>query len=138
MTADVITSDPTLGYGKVVTTNEQFYNNLTKREAYAYLCQTVNNGGYTTKTNAFLNNNGVKFNQQQFDALVCFAYNVGASAISNDSLLQNVLLDTGSGASVTSGGSGYVNGSSVNLRSGAADRILYYHLYGSGHKIHLC
>ncbi|MBQ1437761.1 MAG: SH3 domain-containing protein [Ruminococcus sp.] len=128
VTADVITSDPTLGYGKVVTTNEQFYNNLTKREAYAYLCQTVNNGGYTTKTNAFLNNNGVKFNQQQFDALVCFAYNVGASAISNDSLLQNVLLDTGSGASVTSGGSGYVNGSSVNLRSGA----------GTGYSIITC
>lgn len=128
VTADVLTSDPTLGYGKVVTTNEQFYNNLTKREAYAYLCQTVNKGGYTTKTNSFLNNNGVKFNQQQFDALVCFAYNVGASAIANDSLLQDVLLNTGSGASVVAGGSGYVNASSVNLRSGA----------GTGYSIVTC
>lgn len=120
VTADYITSDPTLGYGKVVLTNEQFYNNLTKNEAYAYLCQTVNKGGYTTKTNSFLIDNGIKFNQQQFDSLVCFTYNVGASAIYNDSDLQSVLLNTGSGGSnVKAGASGYVNASDVNLRSGA-------------------
>lgn len=119
VTADSITSDPTLGYGKVVTTNEQFYNNLTKNEAYAYLCQTVNKGGYTTKTNSFLIDNGIKFNQKQFDALVCFTYNVGASAIYNDSDLQSVLLNTGSSSSVSAGASGYVNSDSVNLRSGA-------------------
>lgn len=120
VTPDNITSDPTLGYGKVVTSGEQFYNNLTKSEAYAYLCQTVNKGGYTSRTNSFLLNNGVKFNQQQFDALVCFAYNVGASAIYNDSDLQSVLLNTGSdGTGLKAGASGYVNGSSVNLRSGA-------------------
>ncbi len=120
VTADSITSDPTLGYGKVVTTNEQFYNNLTKNEAYAYLCQTVNKGGYTSRTNSFLIDNGIKFNQRQFDALVCFTYNVGASAIYNDSDLQSVLLNTGSGSSsVKAGSSGYVNASDVNLRSGA-------------------
>lgn len=119
VTADSITSDPTLGYGKVVITNEQFYNNLTKNEAYAYLCQTVNKGGYTTKTNSFLIDNGIKFNQQQFDSLVCFTYNVGASAIYNDSDLQSVLLNTGSGSStISAGASGYVNSSDVNLRSG--------------------
>lgn len=120
VTADSITSDPTLGYGKVVLTNEQFYNNLTKNEAYAYLCQTVNKGGYTKKTNSFLINNGIKFNQQQFDSLVCFTYNVGASAIYNDSDLQSVLLNTGSGSStIKVGARGYVNASEVNLRSGA-------------------
>ena len=120
VTADSITSDPTLGYGKVVLTNEQFYNNLTKNEAYAYLCQTVNKGGYTKKTNSFLLDNGIKFNQQQFDSLVCFTYNVGASAIYNDSDLQSVLLNTGSGSStIKAGASGYVNASEVNLRSGA-------------------
>lgn len=120
VTPDNITSDPTLGYGKVVLKGEQFYNNLTKNEAFAYLCQTVNDGGYTSKTNSFLLDNNVKFNQQQFDALVCFAYNIGAYAIYNDSDLKSVLLNTGStGGSVTSGGSGYVNSSYVNLRSGA-------------------
>ncbi len=121
VTADSITSDLTLGYGKVVTTNEKFYNNLTKNEAYAYLCQTVNNGGYTSKTNSFLLENNIKFNQKQFDSLVCFTYNVGAYTIYNDPDLQSVLLNTGSSSSegVKAGASGYVNSTYVNLRSGA-------------------
>ena len=118
VTADSITSSPTLGYGKVILEGEHFYNSLTKNEAYAYLCQTVNKGGYTTKTNRFLIDNSIKFNQKQFDALVCFAYNVGASAIYNDSELKSVLLNTNEGA-VKKGASGYVNGDYVNLRSGA-------------------
>lgn len=130
VTADSITSDPTLGYGKVVTKNEQFYNNLTKNQAYAYLCQTVNKGGYTTKTNAYLTENNIKFNQQQFDALVCFAYNVGYYALYNDSDLQSVLLNTSSGGSgsISAGANGYVNSSYVNLRSGA----------GTGYSILTC
>lgn len=119
LTPDSITSDPTVGYGKVIYEGEQFYNDLTKNQAYAYLVQTVNSGGFTSRNNSFLVNNGVKFNQQQFDALVCFSYNLGASIIYNDSDLQSVLLSTGSSGSVKAGGSGYVNDSYVNLRSGA-------------------
>ncbi len=130
VTADSITSDPTLGYGRVIYSNDIFYNNLTKNQAYAYLCQTVNSGGYTTKTNQFLTENNIKFNQQQFDALVCFSYNVGSYALYNDSDLQSVLLNTSSGSSgtISAGASGYVNASWVNLRSGA----------GTGYSILTC
>lgn len=119
VTADYITTDPTLGYGKVVTKNEQFYNNLTKNEAYGYLCQTVNTGVYTTVTNQFLTSNNIKFNQRHFDALVCFTYNVGAYVLYNDSILSNILLNTGTAPKIAAGVSGYVNDSGVNLRSGA-------------------
>ncbi len=113
-------SDMTIGYGLVFYANDQFYNHLTKTEAYAYLCQSVNKDAYTSRTNAFLTSNNVKFNQQQFDALVCFTYNVGAYAITNDDDLRSILLNTSTGASsasVTAGGNGYVSGSGVNLRS---------------------
>lgn len=122
VTPDSITGEPTLGYGKVVFTNEQFYHNLSKIEAYAYLTQTVNKGGYTTRANKFLLDNGIKFNQQQFDALVCFLYNNGIYTLTNDSELQYALLNTGSGvttSTIKAGASGYVNSSYVNLRSGA-------------------
>ena len=121
LTADYITDDPTIGHGKVITTNEHFYNNLTREEAYAYLCQTVNAGGYTTRTNSFLVSNGVKFNQNQFDALVCFAYNCGSYAITNDDDLSSILLNTGTGstASISAGDTGFVNDDEVNLRQGA-------------------
>ena len=122
VTPDYITGDATLGYGKVVWSGEQFYNNLSKTEAYAYLCQTVNSGGYTSRVNKFLLRNNVKFNQRQFDALVCFSYNVGAYAIENDSDLINTLLNSSSGSDVSVGAnvSGYVNDDGVNLRSGAS------------------
>ena len=119
VTADSITTDPTLGYGKVVISGEQFYNNITSNQAYAYLCQTVKKGGYTTTTNSYLVNNGIKFNQRQFDALVCFAYNVGSGVFYNDSELQSVLLNTGSSGTIKAGASGTVTGSDVNLRRGA-------------------
>ncbi len=95
LTDDYITGDPTIGHGKVIWDNEQFYNNLTRSEAYAYLCRTVNEGTYTTVTNDYLTSKGIRFNQQQFDALVCFAYNLGAYALPGDSDLQSALLSGG-------------------------------------------
>ena len=119
LTPDYITGDPTIGYGKVIYSGEQFYNDLTEVEAYAYLCQTINNSGFTSKVNKFLLENDIKFNQQQFDALVCFSYNMGASAIENDEELMAVLLNTsGSGSDISSGASGYINDYNVNLRNG--------------------
>ena len=135
VTADSITTDPTLGYGKVVISGEQFYNNITSNQAYAYLCQTVNKGGYTTTTNSYLVNNGIKFNQQQFDALVCFAYNVGSGVFYNDSELQSVLLNTGSSGTIKAGASGMITASDVNLRSGAGTNYSVVARMNSGTKL---
>lgn len=135
VTADSITTDPTLGYGKVVISGEKFYNNITSNQAYAYLCQTVNKGGYTTTTNSYLVNNGIKFNQRQFDALVCFAYNVGSGVFYNDSELQSVLLNTGSSGTIKAGASGTVTGSDVNLRSGAGTGYSVLACMSSGTKL---
>lgn len=116
--ADPLTGDPTLGYGRVVYSGQQFYNNLSKTEAFAYLVQTVNNDGYTSKVNSFLVDNSVKFNQQQFDALVCFVYNTGTGVLSYDDELRNALLDCSSGTS-TNKTTYYINGSNVRIRKGA-------------------
>lgn len=89
---DDYTGDPTLGYGVLVYTGDKFYNNLTKAEAYAYLVQNVNNAGYTSAVNNFLLDKSIRFNQRQFDALVCFAYNCGTGPFYSDDELIDALL----------------------------------------------
>ena len=74
---------PTLGYGYVISVGELFYNNLTEAEAWAMLCATVNEKTYTTEVNKFAKNNNLKISQSQFDALVCFSYNVGSAYWNN-------------------------------------------------------
>ena len=113
---DYFTGDPTLGYGKLVYKGQQFYNNLTKTEAYAYLIQTINNEGYSSGVNSFLKNNGIKYNQQQFDSLVCFVYNLGTGILTADDEINNALLDCsdGSGTKTTY----YLDASYVNFRTG--------------------
>ena len=92
--ADPLTGDPTLGYGRVVYAGATFYNGMTQKEAFAFLVKTVNESGYTSRINALLTDNKIKFNQHHFDALVDFSYNLGAYAISNNDDLLNVLLNS--------------------------------------------
>lgn len=114
---DPWTGDPTIGYGRVIFTGQQFYNHLTKKEAFAYLVQTVNNDGYATKMNEFLLDNKVKFNQQQFDALVCLVYNTGTGVVTGDDDVKGALLNCSSGGGTST--VYYINGSGVRLRQGA-------------------
>ena len=114
----LVTNAPTLGYGKVITPGEQFYNNLSRDEAYAYLVQTMNSGSYTAAVNNFMQTNNIKFNQQQFDALVMLVYNLGAGVLS-DSYVKGILLDCYETSSTTSATVAYVNSSDgLWLRTG--------------------
>lgn len=120
VTDDPLVSDaPTLGYGKVVTAGEKFYNNLSKDEAYAYLVQTMNGSSYTSAVNNFMKSNNIKFNQQQFDALVMLVYNLG-SGVLGDSDVKRVLLDcVESGSTLPASSTAYVNSSDgLMLRTG--------------------
>lgn len=104
------TSVPTVGYGFTFKEGDTFYNNLTKTEAWSLLVNTVNNASYTTEVNKFIKNNNLRMNQNQFDSLVSFGYNVGAAYWNNSSSeidLRRIILnavvppDFGSGISGT-------------------------------------
>ena len=47
-------------------------NNMSKTEAWSLLVKSINAGSYTSEVNRFLQNNGIKATQSQFDALVSF------------------------------------------------------------------
>jgi uncharacterized protein YgiM (DUF1202 family)/uncharacterized protein YjdB len=113
---DPITGDPTVGYGRVIFCGDQFYNAMTKNEAFAYLVQTVNNDGYASRVNSLLVGNGVKFNQQQFDAFVCLVYNTGTGVLTGDTELQRAILNCADGS--TGKTTYYINGSYVRIRKG--------------------
>lgn len=83
---------PTLGYGYVVWEGWTFYDNLTKNEAYALLVSAVNKEVYASRVNDMLTSNNVRLNQQQFDALVSFSYNLGTGWTSSSDL-KTILLN---------------------------------------------
>ena len=94
---------PTLAHGYVVWDGDKFYNGLTKKEGYALLVSAVNKENYARDVNNLLLNNGVRFNQQQFDSLVSFSYNLGTGwTYSSD--LKNILLNSYGGSVSSSSG----------------------------------
>lgn len=116
---DLTGSDPTLGHGRVVSVGTTFYNSITRREAMAYLYETVNTAGYSDGVNSYLLGNDIKFNQQQFDSLVCFAYNFGPYALSYYDDINDILLNTYSEKTdIAVGSVGTITGDAVRVRSG--------------------
>jgi GH24 family phage-related lysozyme (muramidase) len=86
---------PTLGYGQRIYYEQNFYNNLTNGEAIALF---LKNGAKYKEDfiNKFLINNKILFNQNHFDALVSFCYNLGVNVIAqNNSYLRKILLNCG-------------------------------------------
>lgn len=140
VTIDSITgADPTLGYGKVVGVGSSFYNHITRQEGMAYLYQTVNLGYYSKAVNNYLISNGVKFNQQQYDALVSMVYNLG-SGILYDSDVRDVLIyGSGSSSSTTPsvGDTGTINGTYVAFRTGPSTTYQRIREFELGEKVTL-
>lgn len=118
VTPDTLANNiPTIGHGYVVWEGETFYNNLTETQAFALLVRAVNEDSYTSKVNAMLIDNNVAFNQQQFDALVSFSYNLGTGWTSGSDL-KDILLSSVTTDTSTTVLTGTVNASTgLNLRS---------------------
>lgn len=118
VTPDTLANNiPTLGHGYVVWEGDTFYNNLTKTQGYALLVEAVNNDVYTEEVNEMLIENNVSFNQQQFDALVSFSYNLG-TGWTYDSDLKDILLSSVGADTSNTILKGTVNASSgLNLRT---------------------
>lgn len=77
---------PTIGYGS--TNNVKMGDTLTQDEAEALLKQDLVR--FEECINEYVD---VDLNQNEYDALVCFAFNVGCNAIKNSTMLK--LLNTG-------------------------------------------
>lgn len=107
------------GYGVVIGAGEKFYNKAAMSEYFADLVNQVNENVYSSYVNQFLQNNKIKYNQNQFDALVCFTYNLGVYSLENAGL-KSILLNCYEPASGTSSNTATVSVSGyLNLRSGA-------------------
>lgn len=113
----LVKDTPTVGYGRVVYSGSRFYNGLTKKAAFAYLVNDINNSSYTTRINKVLKEKKISFNQNHFDALVNFSYNLGVYFITNHKELINTLTSTYGKSSYKH--TGYINKPTSALRKSA-------------------
>ena len=58
------------------------------------LIYSLNNGSYISSVNNFLIKNSVKFNQNHFDSLVSFSYNLGTSWMDDDKEVRGYIFNT--------------------------------------------
>lgn len=79
---DDVAGKPTIGYGHLIKPGETF-DRITEDEADSLLLSDVQN---TVKCVTNLVRTAVS--QNEFDALVCFAYNLGCRALQNSTLLR--------------------------------------------------
>ena len=117
---------PTIGYGQTYSAGAKFYNNITKTEAWALLLNTVNNS-YTSEVNKFITSNGLKVNQQEFDAMISFSHNVGAGYWNGTSPfdVKQILLNAVVPPEITPG-------SSMSARTTANATLYYDSSFSSG------
>lgn len=75
----------TIGYGHVIKPGEHF-NPMTKDEAKALLRKDL--AAFVSIVNGFVAN--LNLSQNQFDALISFAYNCGVTALQSSTLLRDI------------------------------------------------
>lgn len=76
---------PTIGYGHVIRSGEDFSRGVTIAQAEDILRADVGDAEAAVNRNVM-----VDLNAHQFDALVCFAFNVGSGALASSTLLRLV------------------------------------------------
>jgi GH24 family phage-related lysozyme (muramidase) len=83
----------TIGFGHVIKLGEDFSKGITINQAETLLKNDLKN--VISKLNTFLDANGIKVNQAQFDALLMFSINVGENiwASENDFELRTLLIN---------------------------------------------
>lgn len=86
----------TIGCGQKLNPYEPFYSNQSKDEILACFMESLNHGSYSKCVNSLLRDNKIKFNQNQFDALVSFSFNLGAGWMYRNSYLKSLILKCGS------------------------------------------
>lgn len=79
----LVNGNPTVGYGYVVSVNDNFYNNMTRTEAYACLINLVNQRGFGKTVDSFRRTYNIKMSQGNFDAMASMVYNLGVNSIFN-------------------------------------------------------
>jgi lysozyme len=78
---------PTIGYGHLIKPGEEFYNNTTISKAQGDMLFTDD----LKQFEAAVNTSVVKqLNQNQFDALVSLAYNIGAGAFADSTVVKRI------------------------------------------------
>lgn len=80
-----VAGKPTIGYGHLIKAGEDFSNGVTEEQATELLQHDV--AWAENAVNAAVQ---VPLNQNQFDALVDFTYNLGAGALQGSTLLKLV------------------------------------------------
>jgi len=75
----------TIGYGHVIISGEEFTDSISKEQAETIIIQDVN-----TSEQAVSRLVKIPLNQNQFDALVVFVYNIGIEAFEKSTLLKDL------------------------------------------------
>ena len=90
---DDVAGKQTIGYGHLIKSGETFDGGITQEDAESLLESDVST---TEKCVTSLVRAAIA--QNEFDALVCFAYNLGCRALQNSTLLRRVNVDDMEGA----------------------------------------